>query len=112
MVDRAIFLDRLAEEVSNLKTMSDDLQGALHNLPLAASDQGTRTVLQSADKLTQSLTCLHAALHGLSDLPLATRSYDLTHVLRDVFLEDMRERLVNGEMSDEGRTPPGEVDLF
>lgn len=111
-VDGTVFLSRLSEEISTLEGISLDLQGALHNLPLAASDSGTRKVLQSADKLSQSLACLGAALQGLSDQPLSKEDYDLSFILEHVFLEDMRERLIKGSNGASERTPAGEIDLF
>ncbi|WP_172293905.1 hypothetical protein [Pseudoruegeria sp. HB172150] len=113
-VDRSIFLNRLSEEISGLGAMSAELQEAIHNLPLTGSDSHTRQVLQSADMLTQSLVCLSAAVHGLSDLPVATHEYDLTHVLDGVFLEDMRDRLTTGLEASSGRdrAHPGKVELF
>lgn len=114
MVDRAIFLERLSGELGALGKTSAELQEAIHNLPLKQSDRHTRHVLQSADLLTQSLICLSMAIEGLSDLPVSTRQYDLNHVLRNVFLEDLRERLIEGHdhSHDPGRTHPGEFDLF
>ena len=113
-VDRAFFLTRLSEELGALGAMASDLQEAIHNLPLAGSDRPTRQVLQSADRLTQSLDCLSAALSGLSDLPVATREYDLAHVLDGVFLEDMRDRLIAGRDAtrDAQQAHGGEIELF
>jgi len=113
LVDRAVFLSRLSAEIAALGGMAKALQEGLHTLPLSQTDQQTRTVLQSADRLTQSLDCLSAAIEGLSDLPVATRDCDMTSVLSGVFLEDLRERLTKGSDAGLGdRKPPGEVDLF
>ena len=112
-VDRAIFLSRLSEELATLESMADDLQGALHMLPLANSSPETRKVLQSADKLTQSLNCLSAAIGGLSRTKVASRDYDMTAVLDGVHLADLRDRLVHGqEKNGHGKIMPGKVDLF
>lgn len=114
IVDRAVFFLRLSDELSILGVMAGDLQGALHNLPLEESDHATRKVLQSADKLTQSLDCLSAALGGVSNLPLTTREYDMAQVLKGVYLEDLRDRLTHGTTwdSEQDRRAPGELDLF
>ena len=113
MGERAIFLSRLSAEIATLGDMARTLQDGLHNLPLEQSDQQTRTILQSADRLTQSLDCLSAAIEGLSDLPISTQDYDMTSVLSGVFLEDLRERLTKGPGALlDGRNAPGEVDLF
>lgn len=114
MVPRAIFLSRLSEELADLGQTASRLQEAIHNLPLAHSNSGTRRVLQSTDRLTQSLACLSAALDGLSDLPLSTEDYDLSTILRGVFLESMRNRLALGRNAAEppGSMQSGEVELF
>lgn len=114
MVARAIFLSRLSDELADLGQTATILQEAIHQLPLAHSDSATRRVLQSTDRLTQSLACLSAALKGLSDLPLSTEDYDLSTVLRGVFLESVRNRLALGRGAAEplGSMQSGEVELF
>ncbi|MDF0600073.1 hypothetical protein P1J78_04950 [Psychromarinibacter sp. C21-152] len=114
MIDQAVFLERLSAELAGLGRVASGLQEAIHDLPLSHSGRHTRRVLQSADVLTQSLVCLSAAVHGLSDLSVATREHDLSDVLDAVFLEDLRARLTEGRdhSHDPGRAHPGEIDLF
>ena len=114
LVDRAVFMARLSDELALLWGMARGLQGALHNLPLEESDHQTRKALQSADKLTQSLECLSTAFDSVSSLPNAACDLDLTTILRGIFLEDLRDRLIHGPetIGNRDSIESGELDLF
>lgn len=113
-VDRTLLLARLSAEVDALAKISSGLQDAIHNLPLNHSDGGTRKSLQSADKLSQSLTCLAAAISALSRQPPEALACDPTEVFESVFLEDIRRRLSYGADLMEPREGlhEGEVEIF
>ncbi|MEM1386676.1 MAG: hypothetical protein AAF748_04140 [Pseudomonadota bacterium] len=111
LIDQRAFFERVTRELSLLQGLSQDLQQALHTLPLAASDNETRQVLQSADRLTQSLACLNSAMALLSQTDTAN-TVDIARAMAGVFMEDMRARLAHGAPIPDTRIETGALDLF
>lgn len=112
--NRSKFILRLAREVEILSGMSLDLQSGIHSLDMTQSTKNTRKVLQTADKLSQTLMCLKIALESLScahEHNVEPAAFD---ILDGIFLEDVRERLLNGDgaNSEIGAKESGAVDLF
>ncbi len=110
----SLFLARIENELELLETVSLDLQGCIHDLDLAASSTEARKTLQSADSLTQSLQCVRTALAGLANARQAVPGVIPLELLDGVFLEDMRDRLVNGRRLAEpgGENATGQVQFF
>jgi len=110
-LDQAVFFGRVAEELKILVESSTDLQAALNQLPLAASNQETRSALQSVDRITQSLACLEIAITQVAG-QVASIELDMSSTLEGVFLEDVRSRLAEGRFHKSQNHPAGELDLF
>lgn len=102
---------RLSTEVASLRAAAMHLQDGLHRLPLAATDSPTRRILQTADRLTQSLDCIGTVLAALARMESGV-ACDLPSLLGEVCLEDLRVRLATGADGRHGRRPPGDVELF
>lgn len=112
-----ISLSRLAHEMELLVEKSLALQGGIHTLDLSTSDPQTRKVLQSADTITQTLVCLRVALEGLSlsnmkNVENTNTGFEV--VQNDIFLHDVRDRLLNGAGAEDSDLKPrsGSVDIF
>lgn len=108
------WLSRLVDELDILVATSVELQNCIHDLASGARCSETRKVLQSSDRLTQGLQCIRAAMDGLA----GEQSYPDTDrsaaILKDVFLQDMRMRLVDDleRIAQSDRAEPGEVEYF
>ncbi len=111
-MDRQLFLERLTSEVQRLESVSIALQAALHALPLAASDGDTRKALQSIDRLSQGLACIATVVEGLNEASEGAPPVDVDPILSAIFLEDIRERLLNGVFETPANTEAGEFDMF
>jgi len=111
---RSTLFSRLVREMELLAAMSLNLQSGIHTLDLSQSTNQTRRVLQSADKLSQTLMCLKIALESLSCSHQCREDLVENDILDGIFLEDVRDRLLNGDsnQSDSGDRLSGRVDLF
>lgn len=109
-----ILLSRIVREMEILTAMSLNLQSGIHTLDLSESTNHTRRVLQSADKLSQTLMCLKIALESVSHSHQGKEKLNTHELLDRIFLEDVRDRLSNGvdSRSDQTNTASGIVDFF
>lgn len=114
LVNQQTCLSRLVYELQLLVAISLDLQLNIHSMDLEHTNPAARKVLQSADSLSQRLQCIELALEALAVQDLPGQDMDFRAVLDDIFLEDVRERLLTGAREDlvERAKTAGQVDLF
>ena len=114
LVSRQTCMSRLVYELQLLVAISLELQLNIHSMDLAHTSPASRKVLQSADSLSQRLQCIELALEALAVQKMPGQDMDFRAVLHDIFLEDVRERLLTGtrEDVDERAKTAGQVDLF
>lgn len=113
LVDNRVWQERLVREMELAVDLSESLQNAIHELHLAQLDKHSRAALQCADKLTQCLQCLTAALTHQDNGSSAESEVDIAAVIGAIFLEDIRRRLSGGP--DDPSQPVmqgGQVDIF
>ena len=114
MVGQHVCMSRLIDEMKLSVAMSQEVQAAIHGLHLTQADRNSRRALQAIDRLSQSLECLTAALIGMSESIDTPEELDIRHIVKRVYLEDVRNRLMNPPEADAQADPPraSEVDLF
>lgn len=105
-------LDLVAQEVTDLVVIGDQLQGLISRLVVAASpsDPSAMIEAQAADLLSQRLSGLAAFVRALADAAPADVSADIDSALRVLTLTEQARRL-----SSPGSTPAvdaGEVLTF
>jgi hypothetical protein len=110
----SVGLKRLVYELSLLVDMSAELQSNIHDIDLRLCDPHSRKALQSADTLWQRARCIRQALDGLASPTIPGIAREYRSVVENVFLEDVRFRLLTGYEEDgEARAEiAGKVDLF
>lgn len=111
-IDGTELLVRILAEFDRATELSREMQAALHEVPLDRADAGTRRALQGADRLTQSLECLRAALEGVATAQNAEGMVDRAAASGGVYLQELRDKLFLDDPVGEPGTSPGVVDLF
>ena len=114
LVSQQTCMSRLVYELQLLVAISLELQSNIHSMDLVHTSPASRKVLQSADALSQRLQCIELALEALAAHELPGQDMDFRAVLDDIFLEDVRDRLLTGAREDviaRAKTA-GQVDLF
>ena len=113
-VSRRTCMTRLVCEVELLVKLSLDLQTCIHAIDLEHCRPENRAALQSADALSQRLQCVEIAFRALLAPREPGGATDGRALLADVFLEDMRGRLLTGDGEDSAkrRAAAGRVVFF